>query len=1142
MYESTFNFSNRPFNSVPCPDHFFAVQSHQQAIELARMCVDRSKGPVVILGSVGMGKSLVLEMIGDSLKTRYDVIKLECSRLLQRSELLQSILFELGLPYAGLSEGELRLNLVGHLKQTDRANDGVLLLVDDADRLSVELIDELRLITNHVRDGRSIVQVVLAGTQKLEDSLADPKLASFSQRISSRTVLHPMNKSETTEFIHQQVQRAGRNGSEIFSDESCDEIYQNSDGCPRLINQLCDSALIIAASRNQIPIDRQVIREAWAETNNLPMPSPVQDVAENNDSGTTVVEFGQLDDESSDQFESTPQSSSGFALESIFGPQQNPSQEVPEGSEPEQTASNVLDTQDQDTEQDSEQNTEQNTDQGDGQDEPSNEDVSQAGSQDGWFNNEGDDAQDSIVDSNATTDSTSRDPEESQDDSAGGMFDAAASTVTTAAGVAAGVFSTQSAFSAFDSDPFAPQPSNAELEDENRESGRISSLEQEQEELMDAARGPQNDIFTQNVDTETDDAQNPSDPQPEFQSAYEVLGIAPPQPVPVDEMIPAADIDSTADQQPTAEQDFQEPDQSAQSAAERQSPETMTLPPADLINGWPAPMTSSSIEEQLGLVDPEPSAVPAYQPPSTVEQPTSFAEPHSEESPESDHPSDTGNGSDMDIPSQDAEDHGQAHDENTANDPAENANVQNFTDPFAENFEEEELLQDAYSPFVAQQNKASLDVTPDQISNLTPLDEQQQSDSAQSSSDQMVSGWNQGNTWPETTSELAIEELDSEGISVGNAPSGETNPVEYNNDEQPTNESFVDQTDQTSPSTNSQRTESPQADWQNDPTTTYIPSYNVPQPTQSEQPQYPVEQLPEIDEDLAALTSDLDSATTFGNTDFGPDYSNAQPPSDAQNEPTPLANNLMDLNDLLPSHQLPPHEPESVAILRSDVTGEARRNAEEFMRNFRAQQQDDVSRETTQPSADQTPASPQAPEPYTPVADVEPSNAASEPDAQTPIQGDPSQQVLKEIFSQQQIIDQVHYAQPTPPVSPSVPDETPATDQQESSNSPTDDSAETLPTNSFTNVNDGQPADSISMEYPVTEHQGYQQPGAPPQANDDRDLLYVNHTQEYVSEPQPEPVQPPAFPQTEPSTGNAQRMDYNQLFDQLRNLPGQQNQ
>ena len=116
MYEQAFNFTQRPFKICPAPEEFYRGQSHQQAVEAARVCIERRNGPVVLIGSVGSGKSLTIQVIGKQHTDQFDVVSIECSRLEQRSELLQSILFGLGLPFREMSEGELRLSLIEHLK------------------------------------------------------------------------------------------------------------------------------------------------------------------------------------------------------------------------------------------------------------------------------------------------------------------------------------------------------------------------------------------------------------------------------------------------------------------------------------------------------------------------------------------------------------------------------------------------------------------------------------------------------------------------------------------------------------------------------------------------------------------------------------------------------------------------------------------------------------------------------------------------------------------------------------------------------------------------------------------------------------------------------------------------------------------
>jgi len=553
MYEQTFQFSSRPFNSVPRLEDFFAGLSYQQAMDVAHMCVDRSTGPVVVVGSVGMGKSLMLQKIGQSFEARFDIVHIECSRLEQRSELLQSILFELNLPYNGLSEGELRLSLMGYLKEGKGADDGVLLLVDEADRLSVELIDELRLITNQIRDGRSLVQLVLAGTQRLEESLTDPKLASFNQRIAARCFLQNLSKKETEQFIYQHIEQAGRSGDEIFDDEAVDEIFQNTDGCPRLINQLCDQSLLLAASRDQQPVDQPLIREAWAEMQNMPLASVDNGPADVpcNGESACVVEFGQLGDHEAD---------SGFEDSST-----DPVGEDPFAVQPPEDSGNF--EEDQYVEADSvEANYDEQGDQ-----------VEQ-------------DYETAAEDNQETADSTA-------DDSG------IAGIHASAAALAASAF----AATAFNSDPFAPQDEEQQLEDGNTESERIASLEQEQEELLEQTRGSDDSDEVQSAYEE---------PSYSDQSEFEDVGSADP-----------FDASDSAEDR-TEYEGEEETEVVAQAEADEQCDATEgTCGAAEEHSqqeGDLSRMAQCSIEEQLGLVEPaavEPSSfhTPAFEPRPFVE-------------------------------------------------------------------------------------------------------------------------------------------------------------------------------------------------------------------------------------------------------------------------------------------------------------------------------------------------------------------------------------------------------------------------------------------------------------------------------------------------------------------------------------------
>ena len=171
MYEKVFQLSKRPFVSTPDVDRFFSGNAIHEALSQACSSIDRMSGTVIVVGPTGSGKSLFLSMLNEQFKSVYRVVNLGCSRLHERHDLLQSILFELDRPYRDMSEGELRLSLIDFLKPSEDCQNGILLLVDEAHMLPTSLLDEIRLLTNFVRDGKPRAQLVLAGSPKLEENL-----------------------------------------------------------------------------------------------------------------------------------------------------------------------------------------------------------------------------------------------------------------------------------------------------------------------------------------------------------------------------------------------------------------------------------------------------------------------------------------------------------------------------------------------------------------------------------------------------------------------------------------------------------------------------------------------------------------------------------------------------------------------------------------------------------------------------------------------------------------------------------------------------------------------------------------------------------------------------------------------------------
>jgi type II secretory pathway predicted ATPase ExeA len=287
---------DRPFSLHPRTDRYYPASSSEEARQRLGRIIQRGSGPGILIGATGTGKSLMLRVLAEQFEDQFCVAYLACGQLATPRTLLQAVLFELGLPYRDGEEGELRLMLLEHLRRTDRFPGGLLLLIDEAHTLPPRLLEELRMLTNIVIDGQPRARIVLAGSSALEEAFASPELESFSQRLAARCYLAPMNHGETTQYIRAQLAVAGIDAGELLADDACDAIFEATDGVPRLVNQLCDNALLIAVRQESPCISRQVVQEAWSDLQQLPVPwAGKASTSEGSaDSGTSILEFGSL--------------------------------------------------------------------------------------------------------------------------------------------------------------------------------------------------------------------------------------------------------------------------------------------------------------------------------------------------------------------------------------------------------------------------------------------------------------------------------------------------------------------------------------------------------------------------------------------------------------------------------------------------------------------------------------------------------------------------------------------------------------------------------------------------------------------------------------------------------------------------------
>ncbi|MCA9191705.1 MAG: AAA family ATPase [Planctomycetales bacterium] len=298
MKNDIFNSVDRPFRATPDVRFYYASDSLEAARESVNRALMRSEGPTLVLGGAGLGKSMLSQVVANDLEQRFDTVRLHASSLCSRRALLQSILYELDMPYTNLSEGELRLSLMGRLQPSpDTAPCGVLLIVDEAHTLPVKLLEELRLISNFEALGKPRLSLLLIGSLRLDDTFSSPQLESFSQRIAARCYLQPMSRGQTKEFVKHQLKCAQCSPSEFITSEGLDAVYAASEGIPRLVNQVMDHALMLALVNSQRPISAALIEEAWADLQQLPTPWSSNGLASENNSQSTSIEFGTLEDD-----------------------------------------------------------------------------------------------------------------------------------------------------------------------------------------------------------------------------------------------------------------------------------------------------------------------------------------------------------------------------------------------------------------------------------------------------------------------------------------------------------------------------------------------------------------------------------------------------------------------------------------------------------------------------------------------------------------------------------------------------------------------------------------------------------------------------------------------------------------------------
>jgi len=267
MYRKFYNLTRNPFEVSPDPYFFYPTPRHNEALALLNYGVLRRKGFVVVTGEVGTGKTLLVRCLLDSLTVHKVAFAYIYNPILSVQNFLEQVLTDLGLPAAARSKSEVLGRLNNYLMARSQEDLTTALVVDEAQLLSWDLLEEIRLLTNLETTHHKLLQIVLVGQPELDHKMDSHQLRQLKQRVGLRCNLLSLELKEVEGYIHRRLELAGTsgNGNNIFSKEAIETVYALSKGIPRLVNTLCENSLMLGFGLQLSQITPAIVREVAAD-------------------------------------------------------------------------------------------------------------------------------------------------------------------------------------------------------------------------------------------------------------------------------------------------------------------------------------------------------------------------------------------------------------------------------------------------------------------------------------------------------------------------------------------------------------------------------------------------------------------------------------------------------------------------------------------------------------------------------------------------------------------------------------------------------------------------------------------------------------------------------------------------------------
>jgi type II secretory pathway predicted ATPase ExeA len=265
MYQQFFRLRESPFNVNPDPRYLFLTSQTQEALAALTYGIQNRKGFILLTGEVGTGKTTLINRLLDWLRGQRVATAYIFNSRLGVNHLFDFMMADFEIPCESREKSQVLLRLNHWLLDRYRAGETAVLIVDEAQNLSSEVLEEIRLLTNLETSTEKLLQIVLAGQPELEEKLKAPSLRQLRQRITLRCRTTPLSLEETFGYVAERLRIAGANGEPVFSKEAIETVHLYSRGIPRVVNLLCEHSMISAYVDNLRPVPAHVVEEAARE-------------------------------------------------------------------------------------------------------------------------------------------------------------------------------------------------------------------------------------------------------------------------------------------------------------------------------------------------------------------------------------------------------------------------------------------------------------------------------------------------------------------------------------------------------------------------------------------------------------------------------------------------------------------------------------------------------------------------------------------------------------------------------------------------------------------------------------------------------------------------------------------------------------